>query len=81
MVRSQTDEKFISFAENWVRNGKIPKLGGGSRMVINDSVVVTSSPWFQIQVYDNDFGWGKPIGPHAGPSNSLSGRLVLFPGD
>ncbi|ESQ45498.1 hypothetical protein EUTSA_v10011149mg [Eutrema salsugineum] len=78
MVRSQTDEKYKSFAENCVRNGyKIPKFVG-SRMVISDSVIVASSPWFQV--YDNDFGWGKPIAAHAGPVTSINGRLTLFRG-
>ncbi|AEE78649.1 HXXXD-type acyl-transferase family protein [Arabidopsis thaliana] len=55
MVRSQTDEKYKTFAENWVNNVKISKTGDGSRMVC-DSVVVSSSPWFDV--YGNDFGWG-----------------------
>ncbi|KAG2306911.1 hypothetical protein Bca52824_026659 [Brassica carinata] len=77
MVRSQTDEKFKSFAKNWVRNVEIPKKGCGSQMVF-DSVVMSSSPWFDV--YGNDFGWGKPIAARAGPGNSISGKLVLFQG-
>ncbi|KAL9831882.1 putative quinate O-hydroxycinnamoyltransferase [Arabidopsis thaliana] len=63
MVRSQTDEKYKTFAENWVNNVKISKTGDGSRMVC-DSVVVSSSPWFDV----------------GGPGNSISGKLVLFQG-
>lgn len=29
-------------------------------------------------MYDNDFGWGRPISARAGLGNSISGRLVLF---
>ncbi|KAF8113232.1 hypothetical protein N665_0054s0047 [Sinapis alba] len=77
MVQSQTDERYKTFAKNWVRNVKISKTGDGSPMVC-DSVVVSSSPWFDV--YGNDFGWGKPIAARAGPGNSISGKLVLFQG-
>ncbi|KAL9294509.1 putative quinate O-hydroxycinnamoyltransferase [Arabidopsis thaliana] len=77
MVRPQTDEKYKTFAESWVKNVKISKTGDGSRMVC-DSVVVSSSPWFDV--YGNDFGWGKPIAARGGPGNSISGKLVLFQG-
>lgn len=77
MLRSLTNEDYRIWAENWVRNMKIQKSGLGSKMT-RDSVIVSSSPWFEV--YDNDFGWGKPIAVRAGPSNSISGKLVLFRG-
>ncbi|KAF8106525.1 hypothetical protein N665_0138s0015 [Sinapis alba] len=46
--------------------------------MVCDSVVVSSSPWFDV--YGNNFGWGKPIAARAGPGNSISGKLVLFQG-
>ncbi|KAG2257662.1 hypothetical protein Bca52824_076956 [Brassica carinata] len=51
--------------------------GVGSRMA-GDTVLVSSSPRFDV--YRNDFGWGKPVAVRAGPGNSISGKLVLFPG-
>ncbi|CAN6871352.1 unnamed protein product [Brassica oleracea] len=77
MVHSQTDEKFKTFAKNWVRDVKILEKGCGSPKVF-DSVVMSSSPWFDV--YGNDFGWGKPIAARAGPGNSMRGKLVLFQG-
>ncbi|WZZ03567.1 hypothetical protein YC2023_089488 [Brassica napus] len=78
MVRSQTDEKFKTFAKNCVRDHvKILEKGCGNPKVF-DSVVMSSSPWFDV--YGNDFGWGKPIAARAGPGNSMRGKLVLFQG-
>ncbi|KAG7633900.1 Transferase [Arabidopsis suecica] len=77
MLRSLTNEDYRIYAENWVRNMKIQKSGLGSKMT-RDSVIVSSSPRFEV--YDNDFGWGKPIAVRAGPSNSISGKLVFFRG-
>uniref|UniRef100_A0A1J3JM28 Putative acetyltransferase n=1 Tax=Noccaea caerulescens TaxID=107243 RepID=A0A1J3JM28_NOCCA len=71
MVRSQKNETFKAFAENWLKKDKIP-IGFGS-----NSLVVTSSPWFNV--YGNDFGWGKPVAARAGPPY-LNGRLVVFQG-
>ncbi|CAG7888411.1 unnamed protein product [Brassica rapa] len=77
LVNSQTSENCKKFAEDWVRNVKNLKTGVGSRMV-GDSVLVGSSPRFEV--YINDFGWGKPIAVRAGPGNNINGKLVLFPG-
>ncbi|CAA7055635.1 unnamed protein product [Microthlaspi erraticum] len=76
-VRSQTNESYNAYAENWVRNVEVPKIGVGSRMADN-SLIVASSPWFDV--YDHDFGWGKPVAARAGPSNGVGGLLVMFRG-
>ncbi|CAH8268120.1 unnamed protein product [Arabidopsis lyrata] len=76
-VRSQTNENFRTFAENWVRNGKIPRIDVRSKR--GDHVfIVNNSPWFKV--YDNDFGLGKPIAVRAGPANGIGGKLVVFRG-
>lgn len=77
LVSSQTNENCKIFAEDWVRNVRNLKKGFGSRMA-GDTVLVSSSPRFDV--YRNDFGWGKPVAVRAGPGNSISGKLVLFPG-
>ncbi|CDY30596.1 BnaAnng03710D [Brassica napus] len=77
LVSSQTNENCKAFAEDWVSNVKNLKTGVGSRMA-GDTVLVSSSPRFDV--YRNDFGWGKPVAVRAGPGNSISGKLVLFPG-
>ncbi|KAL0669613.1 hypothetical protein Bca4012_032317 [Brassica carinata] len=76
-VRSQTNISYKTFAENWVRNVKIPKIGVGSRLA-DHSLIVAGSPWFEV--YDHDFGWGKPIAARAGPGNGIGGLLVMFRG-
>jgi hypothetical protein len=43
-----------------------------------NSVIVSGSPRFEV--YDNDFGWGRPLATRTGPGNSISGKLVLFRG-
>ncbi|KAG2307417.1 hypothetical protein Bca52824_027165 [Brassica carinata] len=76
-VRSQTNKSYKTFAENWVTNVKIPKIGAGSRLAAH-SLIVASSPWFEL--YDHDFSWGKPIATSAGPVNGVGGLLVMFLG-
>ncbi|CAH8385654.1 unnamed protein product [Eruca vesicaria subsp. sativa] len=76
-VRSQTNISYKTFAENWLTNVTIPKIGVGSRLA-NHSLIVASSPWFEV--YDHDFGWGKPIAARAGPGNGIGGLLVMFRG-
>ncbi|KAG7539427.1 Transferase [Arabidopsis suecica] len=71
MELSQTDEKAKEFAENWVKNIKIPVSVGSKDLVVTNS--------HRFDVYCNDFGWGKPIAARAGPPY-LNGRLVVFKG-
>ncbi|WZZ04553.1 uncharacterized acetyltransferase At3g50280 [Brassica napus] len=73
-VGSQTDEGFRVFAGNWVKKPKIPNHVA----VSSNSVIVASSPWFNV--YGNDFGWGKPIAVRAGPGNTSDGKLIVYPG-
>lgn len=72
-VGSQTDEGFRMFAGNWVKEPKIP-----NHVAVSNSVIVASSPWFNV--YGNDFGWGKPIAVRAGPGNTSDGKLIVYPG-
>ncbi|KAL1196517.1 putative acetyltransferase [Cardamine amara subsp. amara] len=72
-VGSQTNEEFREFAENWVKKPKIP-----NHVAVSNSIIVASSPWFNV--YGNDFGWGKPIAVRAGPGNTSDGKLIVYPG-
>ncbi|KAF3518070.1 hypothetical protein DY000_02061333 [Brassica cretica] len=72
-VRSQTNEEFKRFAENWVKNPKIP-----NGLMVNNSLVVASSPRFNV--FGNDFGWGKPIAVRAGPGIAGHGKILVYPG-
>ncbi|EOA24030.1 hypothetical protein CARUB_v10017245mg [Capsella rubella] len=77
LVSSQTSENCKFFAEEWVRNVNNLRAGIGSK-VDGGTIVIASSPRFEV--YNKDFGWGKPIAIRAGPSNSISGKLTLFQG-
>ncbi|KAG7604161.1 putative quinate O-hydroxycinnamoyltransferase [Arabidopsis thaliana] len=76
-VRSETNESYEVFAKNWVRNVKRPKTSFGSRLA-NNSLIISSSPRFEV--YEHDFGWGKPIAARAGPADGAGGMLVMFRG-
>ncbi|KAG7543727.1 Transferase [Arabidopsis thaliana x Arabidopsis arenosa] len=77
-VRTLTNENYKAFAENWVRNIKFPKISGGISIKADTYLIATSSPWFEV--YDNDFGWGKPIAVRAEPGNGIGISLVVFRG-
>lgn len=60
--------------EEWEQN---PKLYGFSDAGIN-CVTVGSSPRFEV--YENDFGWGKPVRVRSGCNNKFDGMVYLYPG-
>ncbi|KAL0740435.1 hypothetical protein Bca4012_081948 [Brassica carinata] len=72
-VGSQTNEELRRFAENWVKNPKIPNL-----LVVNNSLIVAGSPRFNV--FGNDFGWGKPIAVRGGPGIAGHGKILAYPG-
>ncbi|CAN7089991.1 unnamed protein product [Brassica rapa subsp. narinosa] len=72
-VRSQTNEVYNRFAENWVKTPNIP-----NGLVVNNSLVVASSPRFNV--FGNDFGWGKPIAVRPGPGIAGHGKILVYPG-
>ncbi|CAH8385655.1 unnamed protein product [Eruca vesicaria subsp. sativa] len=78
-VRSLTNDNYKTFAETWFKNVKLPqpKISGGPRKA-DTYLVVRSSPW--LEVYDNDFGWGKPIAVRSEPNNGFGVSLVVFRG-
>ncbi|EOA26039.1 hypothetical protein CARUB_v10019447mg [Capsella rubella] len=76
-VRSETNKSYKFFAKNWVTNVKRPKTANGS-ILADHSLIIASSPRFEV--YNNDFGWGKPIAARAGPADGTGGMLVMFPG-
>ncbi|KAJ0097367.1 hypothetical protein Patl1_28652 [Pistacia atlantica] len=60
-----------NFLESWIDN---PKLITMDNMGTN-ALVTSSSPRFNI--YDNDFGWGRPIAVRSGPGNKSDGKITL----
>lgn len=75
-VKVETNESYENIAKNWVRNVKMPKTSVGR--LAKNSLIITSSPRFEV--YNHDFGWGKPIAARAGPANGTGGMLVMFRG-
>ncbi|CAH8277367.1 unnamed protein product [Arabidopsis lyrata] len=75
-VKVETNESYENIAKNWVRNVKMPKTSVGR--LAKNSLIITSSPRFEV--YNHDFGWGKPIAARAGPANGTGGMLVVFRG-
>ncbi|GLJ42125.1 hypothetical protein SUGI_0872260 [Cryptomeria japonica] len=43
-----------------------------------NTVMMGSSPRFPM--YDNDFGWGRPIGVRSGWANKFDGKMSSYPG-
>nr|ABK24638.1 unknown [Picea sitchensis] len=60
--------------EEWEKN---PKLYGFSDAGMN-CVTVGSSPRFEV--YENDFGWGRPVRVRSGCNNKFDGMVYLYPG-
>nr|POE93731.1 putative acetyltransferase [Quercus suber] len=75
LVASQTTEAVKKYMEDWVKAPKIPRP---PRLTGDDALITVSSPRFNV--YDNDFGWGRPIAVRTGPSNKFDGSLTVFPG-
>ncbi|KAJ6331556.1 hypothetical protein OIU76_010018 [Salix suchowensis] len=42
------------------------------------SITMGSSPRFPM--YDNDFGWGRPLAVRSGRANKFDGKISAFPG-
>jgi hypothetical protein len=44
------------------------------RTIRDNSVMMGSSPRFPM--YDNDFGWGRPVGVRSGWANKFDGKCL-----
>ncbi|XP_057429626.1 uncharacterized acetyltransferase At3g50280-like [Lotus japonicus] len=60
--------------ENWEREPKCFELGNHD----GATVQMGSSPRFPM--YDNDFGWGRPLAVRSGGANKFDGKISAFPG-
>ncbi|KAG6404024.1 hypothetical protein SASPL_136260 [Salvia splendens] len=74
-VAAQGGEAVVKTVESWVRK---PVLFGGFPPPKRSTVVmIASSP--RHNVYDNDFGWGKPIAALSGTIERFDGNIKLYP--
>ncbi|XP_027332091.1 uncharacterized acetyltransferase At3g50280 [Abrus precatorius] len=73
-VRAHDDAMVRRFVEDWERNPRCFPLGNPD----GASITMGSSPRFPM--YDNDFGWGKPMAVRSGRANKFDGKISAFPG-
>ncbi|ESQ52695.1 hypothetical protein EUTSA_v10016586mg [Eutrema salsugineum] len=73
-VAAHQDGKIRSVVADWEANPRCFPLGNFD----GASVTMGSSPRFPM--YDNDFGWGRPVAVRSGRSNKFDGKISAFPG-
>ncbi|CAK7325820.1 unnamed protein product [Dovyalis caffra] len=73
-VAAHNDEMIRRFVKNWESNPRCFPLGN----VDGASMTMGSSPRFPM--YDNDFGWGRPLAVRSGKANKFDGKISAFPG-
>ncbi len=73
-VLSHDDVMVRSYVENWERDPRCFPLGNFDGAMLT----MGSSPRFPM--YDNDFGWGKPVAVRSGRANKFDGKISAFPG-
>jgi hypothetical protein len=73
-VKAHDNATVRRFVENWESDPKCFPLGNfdGATMTMG------SSPRFPM--YDNDFGWGRPLAVRSGRANKFDGKISAFPG-
>ncbi|KAG6395357.1 hypothetical protein SASPL_146000 [Salvia splendens] len=62
------------YVEEWEREPRCFPLGNAG----GGMVVMGSSPRFPM--YENDFGWGRPVAVRSGRNNKFDGKISAFPG-
>ncbi|KAK6141516.1 hypothetical protein DH2020_024745 [Rehmannia glutinosa] len=62
------------YVEYWERDPRCFPLGNFDGAMIT----MGSSPRFPM--YDNDFGWGRPVAVRSGRANKFDGKISAFPG-
>ncbi|KAK9124443.1 hypothetical protein Sjap_014045 [Stephania japonica] len=73
-VAGHDDAAVRRIAEEWERLPRLFPLGNFD----GATVTMGSSPRFPM--YDNDFGWGRPVAVRSGRANKFDGKMSAFPG-
>ncbi|KAK1409317.1 hypothetical protein QVD17_35843 [Tagetes erecta] len=73
-VLSHNDIMVRSYVHNWEQDPRCFPLGNFD----GGMLTMGSSPRFPM--YDNDFGWGKPVAVRSGGANKFDGKISAFPG-
>ncbi|OMO88204.1 Transferase [Corchorus capsularis] len=73
-VKAHNDDTVRRFIHNWEKDPRCFPLGNAD----GASMTMGSSPRFPM--YDNDFGWGRPVAVRSGGANKFDGKISAFPG-
>lgn len=73
-VSAYDDARVRRVVEDWERDPRCFPLGNPD----GGSITMGSSPRFPM--YDNDFGWGRPMAVRSGRANKFDGKFSAFPG-
>lgn len=73
-VAAHDDATVRRGVKDWERNPRLFPLGNFDGAMIT----MGSSPRFPM--YDNDFGWGRPLAVRSGRANKFDGKISAFPG-
>lgn len=73
-VNAHGDKMVRRFVQDWESNPRTFPLGNFD----GASITMGSSPRFPM--YDNDFGWGRPLAVRSGNANKFDGKISAFPG-
>ncbi|KAG4181516.1 hypothetical protein ERO13_A10G232900v2 [Gossypium hirsutum] len=73
-VNAHDDETVRRFIKEWEKDPRCFPFGNFD----GASMTMGSSPRFPM--YDNDFGWGRPLAVRSGGANKFDGKISAFPG-
>jgi len=74
IIWPHTDAHIRAELQRFNQHPTLSKLDGTMR---DNSVLIGSSPTFPM--YDNDFGWGRPLRVRSGWANKFDGKVSLYP--
>ncbi|XP_030540349.1 uncharacterized acetyltransferase At3g50280 [Rhodamnia argentea] len=73
-VAAHGDAAVRGAVKEWEREPRLFPLGNAD----GASMTMGSSPRFPM--YENDFGWGRPVAIRSGKANKFDGKISAFPG-
>ncbi|KAJ8535436.1 hypothetical protein K7X08_023156 [Anisodus acutangulus] len=73
-VKAHDNAMVRKYVEDWESDPRCFPLGNFDGAMLT----MGSSPRFPM--YDNDFGWGRPIAVRSGRANKFDGKISAFPG-
>ncbi|CAN6471388.1 unnamed protein product [Victoria cruziana] len=73
-VAGHGDAAIRGRVEEWERTPRVFPLGNP------DGAAITMGSSSRFPMYDNDFGWGRPVAIRSGRANKFDGKMSAFPG-